>query len=227
MTIRVVLVDDHAVLRSGLTMLINAQPDLKVVGEAGDGAEGFALVTAVKPDVTVMDLSMGAHGGLDAIAKIRAASPATRVLVLSMHTDPSYVHMALAAGAFGYVTKSAADTELLTAVRAVAKGRTFVDLAIEHPEARGEALGLAEAVPASTNTPPLRRLSPREREVLVRVAQGFTNLQVAAQLNVSVKSVETYRARLHEKLGLRTRSELVRFAVGTGLLTPEKVTEAP
>jgi two-component system, NarL family, response regulator NreC len=218
--ISVLLADDHAVLRTGLAMLLNAQPDLEVVGEAGDGEEAAALVREIKPDVVIMDLTMGCHSGLEAITAIRQSHPAVQVLVLSMHTDISYVRTALAAGASGYVAKSVADAELLTAVRAVAKGRMFVDLAVSDAALREEAIGLltGRGDPPST---PLHRLSRREREVLGRVAQGFTNLQVAEQLGLSVKSVETYRARLLEKLGLRTRAELVRFAVGSGLLTPE------
>jgi len=218
--IRILLADDHAVLRTGLAMLLNAQPDLKVVGEAGDGEEAAALAREIKPDVVIMDLTMGRHSGLEAIATIRQAHPAVHVLVLSMHTDVSYVRTALAAGATGYVAKSVADAELLTAVRAVAKGRTFVDLAVSDAALREEAIGLLTSQ-GDEPLAPLHRLSRREREVLGRVAQGFTNLQVAEQLGLSVKSVETYRARLLEKLGLRTRAELVRFAVGSGLLTPE------
>lgn len=219
-TIRVLLADDHAVLRTGLAMLLNAQPDLEVVGEVGDGEEAAILAREIQPDVVIMDLTMGRHSGLEAIAVIRQAHPAMRVLVLSMHTDVSYVRTALAAGATGYVPKSVADAELLTAVRAVAKGRIFVDLAVTDTALGDESMGLLtgrEAQPAA----PLHRLSRREREVLGGIAQGFTNLQMAEQLGLSVKSVETYRARLLEKLGLRTRAELVRFAVGSGLLTPE------
>ncbi|HEU4504693.1 MAG TPA: response regulator transcription factor [Nitrospira sp.] len=221
MAIRVVLADDHAVLRTGLAMLLNAQTDLEVVGEAGSGAEAIALARDAKPEVVVMDLTMGRDSGLDVIAAIRRLQPSTYVLVLSMHKDVSYVRAALAAGASGYVAKSVADAELLTAVRAVAKGRTFVDLAIDDPALREETLGLRRTGDHPLNVVPLRRLSRREREVLGRVAQGFTNAQVAGQLGLSVKSVETYRARLLEKLGLRTRAELVRFAVGSGVLTPE------
>jgi two-component system response regulator NreC len=220
MTIRVALADDHAVLRAGLAMLFNAQPDLDVIGEAGNGAEAVVLAQTAKPDVVVMDLTMGRHSGLEAIAALRRASPSTRVLVLSMHRDWSYVRAALAAGASGYVAKSAADAELLTAIRAVAQGRTFIDLAID-PALDEDTFGLVLTGEPSQTLLPLRRLSRREREVLGRVAQGFTNAQVAEQLGLSVKSVETYRARLLEKLGLRTRAELVRFAFGSGMLTPE------
>jgi two-component system response regulator NreC len=202
-------------------MLLNAQTDLEVVGEAGSGAEAIALARDAKPEVVVLDLTMGRDSGLDVIAAIRRLQPSTYVLVLSMHRDVSYVRAALAAGASGYVAKSVADAELLTAVRAVAKGRTFVDLAIDDPALREETLGLLRTGDHPLTVVPLRRLSRREREVLGRVAQGFTNAQVAGQLGLSVKSVETYRARLLEKLGLRTRAELVRFAVGSGVLTPE------
>lgn len=226
MRVRVLLADDHAVLRTGLAMLMNAQPDLEVVGEAGNGAEAVTLTVAEKPDVVVMDLTMGRSSGLEAIATIRKECPAAKVLVLSMHTEVSYVRMALAAGASGYVAKGVADAELLTAVRAVAKGRTFVDLAIEDPTVRQEALVGLRIGEHPPQFVPLDRLSRREREVLGRVAQGFTNLQVADQLGLSVKSVETYRARLLEKLGLRTRAELVRFAMGSGLLTAERIAKA-
>ncbi|ALA60286.1 response regulator transcription factor [Nitrospira moscoviensis] len=193
--IRVLLADDHAVLRTGLAMLLNAQPDLEVVGEAGDGDEAAALAREIEPDVVIMDLTMGRHSGLEAIAAIRQAQPAVHVLVLSMHTDISYVRTALAAGATGYVAKSVADAELLIAVRAVAKGRTFVDLAVTDGALREEAMGLLTGQ-GDEPSAPLHRLSRREREVLLRVAQGFTNAQVAEELGLSVKSVETYRARL-------------------------------
>ncbi|CAI4031477.1 Oxygen regulatory protein NreC [Nitrospira tepida] len=222
MTIRVLLADDHAVLRAGLAMLLNAQSDMEVAGEAGNGAEAVRSVQTTAPDLVVMDLSMGEHSGLEAISKVRSSSVGTKVLVLSMHTDASYVRMALAAGASGYVAKSVADTELLTAIRAVAQGRTFVDLAFEAQAVRSEVMEEYRQESESRPADPIRRLSGREREVLSRVAQGFTNSQIAESLGISVKSIETYRARVLEKLGLRTRAELVRFALGSGLLTSER-----
>lgn len=222
MTIRVLLADDHAVLRAGLAMLLNAQSDMEVAGEAGNGAEAVRSVQTTAPDLVVMDLSMGEHSGLEAISKVRSSSVGTKVLVLSMHTDASYVRMALAAGASGYVAKSVADTELLTAIRAVAQGRTFVDLAFDAQAVRSEVMEEYRQESESRPADPIRRLSGREREVLSRVAQGFTNSQIAESLGVSVKSIETYRARVLEKLGLRTRAELVRFALGSGLLTSER-----
>jgi two-component system response regulator NreC len=226
MKMRVLVADDHAVLRTGLAMLLNAQPDLEVVGEAGDGLAAVRQVHDTQPDIVIMDLSMGRQSGLEAIAKIREASPRTKMLVLSMHAEVSYVRMALAAGAMGYVAKSAADSELLSAVRAVAQGRTFVDLAIGRPSDREEALGLSEGEREPRTFVPLRTLSRRESEVLRGVAQGYTNHQVAKQLGLSVKSVETYRARLLEKLGVRTRAELVRFALASGIVAPEKLIQA-
>lgn len=222
MTIRVLLADDHAVLRAGLAMLLNAQSDMEVAGEAGNGAEAVRSVQTTAPDLVVMDLSMGEHSGLEAISKVRSSGVGTKVLVLSMHTDASYVRMALAAGASGYVAKSVADTELLTAIRAVAQGRTFVDLAFDAQAVRSEVMEEYRQESESRPADPIRRLSGREREVLSRVAQGFTNSQIAESLGVSVKSIETYRARVLEKLGLRTRAELVRFALGSGLLTSER-----
>lgn len=222
MTIRVLLADDHAVLRAGLAMLLNAQSDMEVAGEAGNGAEAVRSVQTTAPDLVVMDLSMGEHSGLEAISKVRSSGVGTKVLVLSMHTDASYVRMALAAGASGYVAKSVADTELLTAIRAVAQGRTFVDLAFDAQAVRSEVMEEYRQESESRPADPIRRLSGREREVLSRVAQGFTNSQIAESLGISVKSIETYRARVLEKLGLRTRAELVRFALGSGLLTSER-----
>ncbi|MDP3090595.1 MAG: response regulator transcription factor [Nitrospira sp.] len=223
MKVRVVLADDHAVLRTGLAMFLNAQPDLEVVGEAEDGFSAVRQVLETQPDIVIVDLSMGPHSGHEAIANIRETSPKTKMLVLSMHAEVSYVRMAFAAGAMGYVTKSAADSDLLSAVRAVAQGRMFVDLAIGLPSEREEALGLSEGERQPQTFVPLGTISRRESEVLRRVAQGYTNQQVAEQLGLSVKSVETYRARLLEKLGVRTRAELVRYAVVSGLLTPEQL----
>lgn len=226
MKVRVVLADDHAVLRTGLAMLLNAQPDLEVVGEAEDGFAAVRQVQETQPDIVIVDLSMGPQSGLEAIAKIREMSPKTKTLVLSMHAEVSYVRMALAAGAMGYVTKSAADSELLSAVRAVAQGRMFVDLAIGRPSEREAALGLSEGEREPQTFVRLGTISRRESEVLRRVAQGYTNQEVAGQLGLSVKSVETYRARLLEKLGVRTRAELVRYAVVSGLLTPEMLIQS-
>lgn len=221
MKIRVVIADDHTVLRAGLRTLMNAETDMEVVGEANDGNEAVAIVSAVQPDVVLLDLTMPRRDGLSAIPNIRTACPRTRVLVLSMHDDPSYLRAVLACGGSGYVVKTAEDSELLAAIRAVAQGRTFVDFSMGEsaraaltPRAFENPAGAASAV---------HLLSAREREVLELVAQGHTNQKVADRLKLSVKSVETYRARVMEKLNLQSRADLVRFALECGLLIREKL----
>jgi DNA-binding NarL/FixJ family response regulator len=207
------IADDHAVLRAGLRMLLEAQQDIEVVGEAGDGSEVTRKTRALQPDVVLMDLTMpGPHSG-EVIRQVVRACPKTRVLILTMHDDPAYLTSAMAAGAAGYVVKKVADSELLLAIRAVHAGRTFVDLTqtLNPPHAlRGRGRGKRP-----------KELSRREREVLRLLAQGHSNQQIADQIRVSVKTVETYRTRLREKLGLKERAELYRFAVESGILTPE------
>jgi len=219
--IRVLLADDHAVLRAGLRALIRAQPDLDVVGEAGDGDSALQKAIDTAPDVVVMDLTMPGGGGVRAIERIRHQCPAVRVLVLTMHDAPAYLRSALAAGASGYVVKSAADSELLAAIRAVHRGRVVLDpslaAAVVYSSLPRRAVGGSPAGP----------LSPREREVLDLIAQGYTNQQMADQLGLSVKTVETYRSRLVEKLGLRSRAELVRYALDSGLFTPGEASPPP
>jgi two-component system, NarL family, response regulator NreC len=208
--IRVLVVDDHAVLRAGLRMLIRAQADMDVVAEAADGDEAVRKATEARPDVILMDLSMPGAGGIRAIERLRQDSPASRVLVLTMHDVPAYLRSALAAGASGYVVKSAADSELLSAIRGVYRGRTVLD-----PELAASALqNTIGRRPAGGLAGPL---SPREREVLDLIAQGYTNQQIADRFGLSVKTIETHRSRLVEKLGLRSRAELVRYALDSGL----------
>lgn len=212
--IRVLLADDHAVLRAGLRALIRAQPDLEVVGEAGDGDGAVQKAIETAPDVVVMDLTMPGGGGMKAIERIRHQCPAARVLVLTMHDAPAYLRSALAAGASGYVVKSAADSELLAAIRTVHRGRVALDPSLAAAVVYG-------SLPRRTvGGSPAGPLSLREREVLDLIAQGYTNQQMADQLGLSVKTVETYRSRLVEKLGLRSRAELVRYALDSGLFTP-------
>ena len=214
--IRILIADDHAVLRAGLRMLIGAQPDLEVVGEAADGDEAVRRVAETRPDVALVDLTMPGSGGIKAIERIREESPATRVLVLTMHDVPAYLRSALSAGASGYVVKSAADAELLSAIRAVHRGRTVLDPGLAAAVVQG---GLGKKPGAVQAGGAASLLSPREREVLDLVAQGYTNQQIADRLGLSVKTVETYRSRLVEKLGLRSRAELVRYAVDSGFFT--------
>lgn len=209
--IRIMIVDDHAVLRSGLRLLIDAQQDMRVVGEAGTLHQAADTARSLSPDVITLDLSMPGPHGLAGIERLRAASPASKVLVLTMHEDASLVRSALAMGAVGYVVKSVADSELITAIRAVAGGRLFVDSGSPNEQAPRER-------PAPTSGPPVDSLSEREREVLIAIAKGFTNQQVADNLHLSVKTVESYRARLMKKLNLSNRADLVRLALEMGVL---------
>lgn len=215
-TIRVLLVDDHAILRSGLRLLLSGQPDMEVVGEAGDLDEAISLARSLLPDVVTLDLTMPGGSGLGAIERLRSVAPAARVVVLTMHEDPAYVRAALAAGAAGYLVKSAADATLIGALRAVHRGRLFID--VENAQAVESWIGTAGGEAARPT--PISTLSAREREVLTLVAQGHTNQAVADRLGLSVKTVESYRARLMQKLGLTNRAELTRLAMDLGLIGP-------
>lgn len=209
------IADDHAVLRAGLKLLIGAEPDMEVVGEAGDGAETVRGTRATAPDVVLLDLSMPGARATQTIAELVRLGPSPRVLVLTMHDDQASMQAALQAGASGYIVKKAADVELLTAIRAVHRGRTFVDLTRpgEHPPRNVSRDSPTAGQP--------RPLSPREAEVLRLLAQGHTNQEAADHLAVSVKTIETHRKRLSEKLGLKSRSQLFRFAVEVGLLASD------
>ncbi len=209
--IRILLADDHTVLRAGLRALLAPQPDLEVVGEASDGGEAVRLAQRLQPDVVVMDIGMPGVGGIDATAWIKRELPATKVLILSMHDDQGYLRQVLRAGASGYLLKRAADTELLAAIRAAARGEVYLDPALT----RGLVDEVVRPDPDRVGEP---TLSDREQEVLRLLAYGHTNQQVAERLCIGVKSVETYKARLMEKLGLRGRAELVRYALQHGIL---------
>lgn len=217
--IRVLIADDHAVLRAGLRMLVNAQPDMEVVDEAADGAMAHQKALETSPDVVLMDITMPGRSGIQAIEDIRRDSPQTKVLILTMHDDPAYVRSVLAAGGAGYVIKKAPDLDLLAAIRAVYRGRTFVDLTLADGVAQ-DVLGKKSASGKVREGRPMSLLSHREREVLCLVAQGYMNRHIAERLRLSVKSVETYRWRIAEKLGLRSRADLVRYALEVGLLAP-------
>jgi len=216
--IRVLIADDHAILRSGLRLLVNSQADMEVVSEAPDGEQAVQAVRETSPDVALMDLTMPRTGGMRALQEIVRNCRKTRVLVLTMHDDPAYLRSVLAAGASGYVLKRSVDAELLAAIRAVYRGGTFVDPSLADVLVQD---ALAKKAAKAPRTRPVNILSDRELEVLKLVARGYGSQQIAKQILVSVKTVETYRSRLTQKLGLRTRSELVRFAVQMGLLTPE------
>lgn len=209
--IRVAIVDDHTVLRAGLKLLINGQSDLEVIGEAAGPADGLTLIRDLQPDVVTLDLSMPQGGGLKMLDEIRCSEVLSRVLVLTMHDDPAYFRSAMNAGASGYVVKTAADSELFTAIRAVHQGRMFVSMLSQKAENM--------LVPSSSDF--VKPLSDREQQVLVGLAKGYTNKEIGEQINLSVKTIETYRARVATKLKLRSRADMVRYAIAQGLLRTE------
>ncbi|MFZ4573554.1 MAG: response regulator transcription factor [Phycisphaerales bacterium] len=211
--ITILIVDDHAMVRKGLRMMLESQPDFAVVGEAGTVHEALELAPRVRPQVITLDLSMPGPSGVASVERLRQSAPDARIVVVTMHDDPAYVRSAIAMGASGYLNKSAADSELIAAVRAVARGRVFIDV--------GDAATLESILsPAAPQTgkKPLDSLSEREREVLGQVARGYTNQQIADEIGLSVKTVESYRARLMKKLGLKERADLVRLALEMGLM---------
>lgn len=208
--ISVVIVDDHAVVRSGLKLLLEAEGDIEVVGEAGNLRDAVFRARSAKPDVILMDIVMPGGSGIEATPAVLKEAPDAKVLILSMQDDPSYVREAFAAGASGYVLKEAADDEVVAAVREIAGGGRYVNPALgaKLVAAEAEAQARAEADP----------LSEREREVLRLLALGHTNQEIAGTLFISVRTVETHRAHIMQKLRLSTRAELVRYAIDQGLL---------
>jgi len=212
MSVRVLIVDDHAVVRSGLRLLLAAEEDLEPVGEAANAKEGIFQARALKPDVILLDMVMPDQTGLEVLPQLIHENPETKVLVLSMQDDSHYVREAFAAGASGYVLKEAADVEVVGAIREVARGGRYV-----HPEL-GARLITAEA--DEQRRAEADPLSEREREVLRLLALGHTNQEIAKTLFISVRTAETHRAHIMQKLGLQTRAELVRHALDHGLLEP-------
>jgi DNA-binding NarL/FixJ family response regulator len=208
--IRVLIADDHGIVRSGLRMLLERQSDVEVVGEADDGVAALEMAQSEQPDVAVLDVSMPRMTGLQAAREISAYSPTTRVLLLSMHDDERYFFEGLEAGAAGYVLKRAADTDLIDAVRTVAAGRTFLSGSAQQALLREWQEG-GRAGPADP-------LTPREVEVVKLIAEAYTNKQIAETLKLSEKTVESHRANVLSKLGMRDRVELVRYAIRRGLV---------
>lgn len=215
-TIRVLLVDDHAVLRGGLKALLNLEPDLKVVGEAATGEEALERVQTIRPDVVVMDLAMPGMGGLEATRRITALETSSRVLILTSQAEEEYLLPVLEAGGSGYVHKTNADTDLIAAIRTVARDEVFL-----YPRATKLLLRGYKMAEERGEASPLEELSDREREVLTFTAEGYSSTEIGKKLFLSPKTVDTYRARLMQKLGFHHRSELVRFALQNELLKKE------
>ena len=207
--IRILLADDHALVRQGFRMILEAQADMEIVGQAGNGREAVELASKLHPDVTVMDVAMPELNGIEATRRITTVSPRTRVLALSMHKDSMYVREILRAGARGYLLKDSGDADLVAAVRAVAKGDGYIS-----PSVSGAVLSDYRR----HVTDPLDLLTSREREVLQMIAEGKTNKEIATSLSLSVYTVEAHRGRVMEKLNLHSTGELVRFALRNGLI---------
>jgi two-component system response regulator NreC len=213
--IRVLLADDHAVLRSGLRALLDLQPDMQVVGEAANGRQAVELAQTLKPDVIVMDISMPEMDGLAAAKAIDGLKLPCHIVILTVHAEEAYLFQTLQVGASGYVLKSSADRELIDAIRAAQRGEVFL-----YPSAVRKLLGeYLRGTQAEGRRSELETLTSRERQVLKHTAEGFTNQEIAEKLLISPKTVDTYRQRIMEKLNLHHRSELVRYALKTGLLT--------
>jgi DNA-binding NarL/FixJ family response regulator len=209
---RILLVDDHAVLRSGMRHLIEAEPDMEVVGEGSDGAEVPRLVEELRPDIVVLDLSMPKVSGVETVRRLKAAGAACKILVLTVQEDRSYLRELLEAGALGYMLKRAAAEELIRAIRAIASGSVYVDSRL----ANKLISSLVEKAPTARALG--EQLTGREEHVLRSIAEGFSIKEIAAALEISVKTVETYKARSMEKLGLRSRVDIVRVARQQGWL---------
>jgi two-component system response regulator NreC len=219
--IKLLVVDDHPVVRAGLRTLLSAQDDIEVVGEADDGRVAIEQALELEPDVVVMDITMKGMGGLEATQEITSRLPETKVLVLTMHENEEYLRQMLEAGATGYVLKQAVDTELVVAIRAVQRGEVFLYSSFSRI-LLGDLAQQDEAEQPPSQVDSYERLSQREREVLRLVALGHTNQEIADQLYLSVKTVETYRSRVMNKLNLRSRSALVRYALQRGLLDSDR-----
>jgi DNA-binding NarL/FixJ family response regulator len=214
--IRIVLADDHAVLRAGLRALLDREPDVSVIGEAGDGATAIELVVSLKPDVLLLDVTMPGNEDLGVLRALREREPATHILILTMHEEEALLRAALELGAAGYVLKRAAEDDLLTAIRAVARGESFVDPRMTRMLIDRVVGPTGAGAPARA----LDEVTPRELEVLKLVAAGYSNKEISARLCISVRTVETHKAHINEKLDLRSRVELVRYARQRGLLDP-------
>lgn len=212
MSIRILIADDHTVVRAGLRALLNAEPEFIVVGEAEDGNSALQLAQDLQPDVIILDISMPQLNGIQATQAIKTKLSQARILILTLHEDEVLLRQAFDSGASGYIVKRAVEAELVSAIRAVMAGNIYV-----HPTMTRALLGDVSST-AKSEQKPLNQLTPREIEVLKLLAQGFTNRQIAKQLNISVRTVEAHRANLTNKLGLSSPIQIVRYAMEHGLI---------
>jgi two-component system response regulator NreC len=210
---RILLVEDHETVRAGVRLLVNAQPDMEVVGEAGDGDAAIKMAGELLPDIMVMDISMPGVNGLKATKRIRQISPQIKILTLTRHTDDGYLQQLLAAGANGYVLKQSAPTELINAIRAVGAGKSYLD-----PTMTERVMGGYVRQSTALSNASKVEISAREMEVLRLIAWGHTNKEIAAQLEISVKTIEAHKANAMRKLGIASRIDIVRYAILQGWL---------
>lgn len=212
--IRILLADDHTILRAGLRMMLNAQPDMEVIGEAQDGKQAINATMHLQPDIVLMDITMPDMGGIEATRQIKRIAPEVKVLVLTMHENDEYVFQALRAGASGYILKEAADTELITALHVLRSGQFYLS-----PSAQSVIVGdYLQRVHTGEEKDSYNNLTEREKEILKLVAEGYTNNQIAERLVISPKTVDTHRTHVMDKLNLHSRAELVKYAMRRGLL---------
>jgi two-component system, NarL family, response regulator NreC len=214
--IRVLLADDHAIVREGVKRILTAEPDLEVVGEAEDGLQAVEQAKKLKPDVAVLDISMPGINGIEATKQIKAALPNVQTLALTMHSDDSYVFQLLKAGASGYVLKRAAATDLVQAIRVARRGEAFLYPSV----AKAVVADYLKRLETGEGRETYDGLTDREKEILTLVAEGATNQEIAQKLYISVKTVQTHRAHIMEKLNLHDRTLLVRYAIRKGLIEP-------
>jgi two-component system response regulator NreC len=214
MKIRILLADDHTILRAGLKMMLNAQPDMEVIGEAQDGRQAIHEAQKLQPDIILMDITMPDMNGIEATKQIKKTQPEIKVLILTMHEHDEYIFQALRAGASGYILKEAADTELITALHVVQCGQFYLS-----PAAQSVMVGdYLQRVRTGEEKDSYSSLTEREREILKLVAEGHTNNQIAERLVISPKTVDTHRTHIMDKLNLHSRAELVKYAMRRGLL---------
>jgi two-component system response regulator NreC len=214
--IRLLLVDDHQIVRAGLRMLFLAEPDMEIVGEVGSGEEALQAVQELQPEVVIMDVAMPGLNGIEATRQLKKANPNTAVLALTMHEDEQYFFEMLNAGASGYIPKRAAPDDLVSAIRAVSRGHIYLHSTL----ARFLVKDVLDR-PASVSTGAAEELTPREREVLTYIAEGFTNREIAEALVISVKTVDRHRENIIQKLNLHSGIELVKYAIARGLISLE------